>query len=78
VRLKRTHNLYHQTFSQEQALMMPVGELQMKLKLDQHMEQKITLSEMVSFLYWTVIALAISLSPLILLYLVFKLLANLF
>lgn len=72
IRGLRTENLYHHTIPQDQAVQMQVGELQKKLKLDQSMEQKAAIGEIFSFLFCTVIALAVTFAPLVLLLFILK------
>jgi len=69
---KRTENLYHHTIPQEQAVNMQVGELQKKLKLDLNSHHKATMSEILTFLSWSVIAIVVTLAPLLFLLIILK------
>jgi hypothetical protein len=72
IRGLRTENLYHHTIPQHEALTMPVGELQKKLTLDKSTDHKATISEIFSFTFWTVVALAVTFAPLVVLLLILK------
>lgn len=73
IRGRRTENLYHHTIPQQQAVQMQVGELQKKLKLDINMQQKVSAGELFSFLFWSLVALAVLVAPLVLVLFILRL-----
>ena len=70
VRGKRSLNLYHETFTREEASQMEIGELRKKLLLSGNVKQKLSLKEFFSFVAWSFISLAALIVPFILPYFV--------
>ena len=75
IRGLRTGNLYHGAIPREQAVQMQVGELQKRLKLDKEIHKKANAREIFSFLFWSLIAVLVTLAPLALILFMLKLVA---
>jgi hypothetical protein len=75
IRGKRTENLYHHTIPKEQAMNLQVGELQKRLGLDGELQQGVTIGELLSFIFWSVVAVVVTIAPLLLLLVILKMFA---